>query len=317
MRLNTIRTFIIVLLVPGTLLGLGCDSIPTRNGSSRLFPPNPGSGSAGSATSRAPDYSDPGGPLTGTFSASPIPAPASIAKTYQQDVASPANAPASAAQAETSSPFSQPTLWDSASTSFDKQDPLVSFPDLPTTTAGTPGPIMAAQSAATFSPYTTFAPAGIVRGGQSAPALQATTLDGQSFSLSQYLGKVVVLDFWKTTCGPCLRAIPKVSALRSAYPEAQVAIIGINCDESISALQAYSRRQPHPWPQIHSGSQRANPLSLYGVSLLPTFVVIDQTGRIQYKGNDVSSASSKTAELVSNPSISPGPGGGSVIAYVR
>lgn len=80
-------------------------------------------------------------------------------------------------------------------------------------------------------------------------------------------------------------------------------ILGMNTDETQAEAESFLRTHPHHWPNVHVLSQRTNVLSPYGVQLLPTFVVIDQVGNIQYRGNDVNQAASKVSELVANPSI--------------
>jgi thiol-disulfide isomerase/thioredoxin len=160
----------------------------------------------------------------------------------------------------------------------------------------------------TYAPpvVTTSAPSaqpGLARGGNPAPTVTAKTMDGGSFDLSQQIGKVTLLDFWKTTCGPCLRAIPTVKTLRGQYGPHQLTVIGINCDERLRTASSYVKSNPHPWPQVHAYSQSPNPIRSYGVSTLPVFVVIDQIGNIQYKGNNITTAVAKVAELAQTPSI--------------
>lgn len=160
----------------------------------------------------------------------------------------------------------------------------------------------------TYTPpiVTTSAPGaqpGMVRGGNSAPGVAVKTMDGGSFDLSQQMGKVTLLDFWKTTCGPCLRAMPQVETLRNQYGPHQLTVIGINCDERLRTATSFVKSNPHPWPQVHAYSQSPNPIRSYGVSALPVFVVIDQIGNIQYKGNNIATAVAKVAELVQTPSI--------------
>jgi thiol-disulfide isomerase/thioredoxin len=156
--------------------------------------------------------------------------------------------------------------------------------------------------AASAPPQATSVP-GTVRGGQPAPTFAVTTLDGGSFDLSSQKGKVVVLDFWRKTCGPCLKAMPRLAEVRSSFPEGKLTILGMNTDETQAEAEGFLRTHPHHWPNVHVLSQRTNLLSPYGVRLLPTFVVIDQVGNIQYRGNDVNQAASKVSELVANPSI--------------
>jgi thiol-disulfide isomerase/thioredoxin len=158
------------------------------------------------------------------------------------------------------------------------------------------------QVAASTPPPATSVP-GTVRGGQPAPTFAVTTLDGSSFDLSSQKGKVVVLDFWRKTCTPCLKAMPRLAEIRSSFPEGKLMILGMNTDETKAEAESFLRTHPHHWPNVHVLSQRTNVLSPYGIRLLPTFVVIDQVGTIQYRGNDVNQAASKVSELVANPSI--------------
>lgn len=175
------------------------------------------------------------------------------------------------------------------------------FPELGATS---PSQSIASQTPATAQQPSQVASApGTVRGGQAAPAFIVTTLDGSSFDLSSHKGKVVVLDFWRKTCGPCLKAMPQLAQIRSSYPETQLTILGMNTDETRNEAESFLRSHPHHWPNVHVLSQRTNVLNPYGVRLLPTFVVIDQVGNIQYRGNDVNQAGAKVAELVATPSI--------------
>jgi thiol-disulfide isomerase/thioredoxin len=144
---------------------------------------------------------------------------------------------------------------------------------------------------------------GVVRSGKPAPLFTVNTMDGTSFDLSSYKGKVVVLDFWRRTCGPCVKAMPKLAELRNTYPEEKLVVLGLNSDETRNEAESFLRQHPHKWRNVHCLSQRSNPLATYGVRLLPTFVVIDQVGNIQYQGHEIGVASSKVSELVSNPSI--------------
>lgn len=144
---------------------------------------------------------------------------------------------------------------------------------------------------------------GVFRGGTPAPRIAATTFDGQMFDSAAHLGKVVLVDFWFRECGPCIRALPKVDALRQAYSKDQLSIVAVNHDRQKSTAVAYLQRNPHDWPQIYDRELPNSLVKAYGVTLFPTFVVIDQMGNIQYKGSSIDAASSKVAELVRVPSI--------------
>lgn len=142
-----------------------------------------------------------------------------------------------------------------------------------------------------------------MRGGQPAPVFSAVTLDGSSFDLVSNRGRVVVLDFWRRTCGPCLKAMPKLASIRQSYGEDKLVILGLNTDERRVEAETFLRQHPHNWHNVHVLSQKTNLLNPYMIRLLPTFVVIDQVGNIQYRGGDINQVSSKVAELIANPSL--------------
>ncbi|MCA9411516.1 MAG: TlpA family protein disulfide reductase [Candidatus Omnitrophica bacterium] len=155
---------------------------------------------------------------------------------------------------------------------------------------------------------------GVFRGGPNAPRIYAQTLEGGTFDSAQHLGKVVLVDFWFSTCGPCLRAMPHVDKLRKTYSEDQLAIVAVNHDKSKSAATAFLRRNSHDWPQIFDRGLKSSLVKAYGVKLFPTFVVIDQMGNVQYQGTIVQTAAAKVTELIEKPSISENAAGVGVVA---
>jgi len=156
---------------------------------------------------------------------------------------------------------------------------------------------------------------GTVRGGTPAPTFTAKTLTGKPFNLASQQGKVVLLDFWGTRCGPCIKAMPTVERIKDSYGPHQLTVVGMNLDETKSSVQSFLRRNHHGWENIHVGSQFGQRIqSKYGVQRIPTFVVIDQVGNIQYKGKDIRIAKSKVDELVTTPSL---PAGGGMMVSQR
>jgi len=144
---------------------------------------------------------------------------------------------------------------------------------------------------------------GVFRGGNAAPRVYGKTFDGQVFDSAQHRGKVVLVDFWFRECGPCVRALPQVDKLRSAYSKDQLTIVAVNNDRRKSTATAFLQRNPHDWPQIYDKEQRTSLVDAYGVKLFPTFVVIDQLGNVQYQGSSITTASAKVDELIRTPSI--------------
>jgi thiol-disulfide isomerase/thioredoxin len=110
--------------------------------------------------------------------------------------------------------------------------------------------------------------------------LEASDLDGRRWSLDEFRGRVVLLDFWATWCAPCLADIPKLQALRARYPRHEFEIVGISLDAtSRRALTSFLNRNRIDWPQIHQprgyGSEIAR---LFRIEQLPVTVVLDRNG---------------------------------------
>ncbi|MDR1591621.1 MAG: AhpC/TSA family protein [Prevotellaceae bacterium] len=109
------------------------------------------------------------------------------------------------------------------------------------------------------------------------------TLDGKKVSLSQFVGrgKVVLLDFWASWCGPCRRAIPEMKALNSRYPADKFAIIGISLDSDKSAWANTTAREGVIWQQFSNLQGWQEPAAAaYGVRGIPCTILIDRQGTI-------------------------------------
>lgn len=116
-----------------------------------------------------------------------------------------------------------------------------------------------------------------------APAFQLPSVNGRSVSLSDFRGKVVILDFWATWCPPCRREIPDFIALQSQYQSKGLQIVGVALDEPekvIGFAQSYGMNYP-----VLFGND--NVAMLYGgISGIPTTFIIDRQGKIvgRYEG---------------------------------
>src|SRR5258708_34645001 len=105
-----------------------------------------------------------------------------------------------------------------------------------------------------------------------------TVADGSPIQLSKYKGKVVLLDFWATWCGPCVAAIPHEKQLAARFGGRPFALIGISIDESLETLRKFVANKGLPWPNIFDDGKRI--ARQWQIEAVPTFVLIDADGFI-------------------------------------
>lgn len=139
-------------------------------------------------------------------------------------------------------------------------------------------------------------------GERLALPFKVTSSAGEELSLDKFKGKVVLLDFWASWCGPCREDMPYVRSIWKKYNEENFVIIGINLDSNRNAFENYMKQEEITWPQYYDGRGWNNQISrLYGVSGIPHTVLIDQDGIIRAIGLRGGSLSSKIGELLKKP----------------
>lgn len=118
--------------------------------------------------------------------------------------------------------------------------------------------------------------------------LKFTALDGREVDLKNYRGKVVLLDFWATWCGPCVAALP---TLKKTYEELQkggLEVIGISFDKDRAKLEAFVKEKEISWPQYFDGKYWDNAIGRkYGIASIPTMWLIDKKGLLRDAHADV------------------------------
>ena len=114
--------------------------------------------------------------------------------------------------------------------------------------------------------------------------ITGTLLSGAPFDAKSLTGKVVLVDFWATWCGPCVAEIPNVLAAYEKYHAKGFEVVGISLDEDRETLQKFVTEQKIPWPILYekpAGEGWRHPLStFYGISGIPTVILIGRDGNV-------------------------------------
>ena len=120
-----------------------------------------------------------------------------------------------------------------------------------------------------------------VRDPDSAPDLKVKDLDGRELTLQTYKGRVVLLNFWATWCGPCRAEIPSLIRIQEAYKD-RLQIIGMDVDDNdAERLRAFVKDKGINYPVAMTSVPVR--LAYGGISALPTLFVINQEGKMVQK----------------------------------
>jgi thiol-disulfide isomerase/thioredoxin len=115
-----------------------------------------------------------------------------------------------------------------------------------------------------------------------APDFALKNVEGKTVNLSDYKGKVVIIDFWATWCGPCRRGIPDLIDLQKKYKD-EIAVIGISLDRdnTIAAVPDFVNKMGINYPIVYFNDQVINDYG--GINAIPTTFIIDKEGNIVKK----------------------------------
>ncbi len=115
--------------------------------------------------------------------------------------------------------------------------------------------------------------------GKEAPAFTLDALAGGTVSLSDFRGKVVLVDFWASWCLPCRRLMPRIAALKAAYPEIEVVAISVdaNRDKAIT----FQRSVEPSLRTAHDGKHKV--ADAYGVERMPSSFLVDRDGKLRFR----------------------------------
>jgi len=115
------------------------------------------------------------------------------------------------------------------------------------------------------------------------PTLEFASLSGDQVKLTNLKGKVVLIDFWATWCGPCRRVMPDLVETYKEYHDQGFEIIGISLDKDQSQLEKYMQDMGITWQQYYDGLGWSNKIAKrFGVRGIPHIVLLDKNGAVHF-----------------------------------
>ena len=124
-----------------------------------------------------------------------------------------------------------------------------------------------------------------------APNFSAKTIEGKTVSLKESLGKVTIIDFWASWCGPCRAENPNVVALYNELHSKGLNIIGVSLDEDATKWKNAIAKDKLTWTQVSNLKGWKDPIALtYKVEEIPSTFILDAKGNIvarNLRGDDL------------------------------
>src|SRR5262249_30516641 len=114
-----------------------------------------------------------------------------------------------------------------------------------------------------------------------APAFSLTTLQGQSMSLKDLGGRIVVIDFWATWCPPCRESVPELKEVVRKNPSDKLVLISVSADDYEQAWRNFIARKNMDWPQYRDSNKKIR--ESFHVNAFPTYLVIDGDGMVRQR----------------------------------
>ena len=125
-----------------------------------------------------------------------------------------------------------------------------------------------------------FATGSVVATQGAAPAFSLQTRDGQTLSLEDFRGEVVMINFWATWCGPCRQEMPLLDALYARYQRVGFNLLGVNIDDDSRRAMQMIEELGVSFPVLFDARKEVS--ELYEVNAMPVTVIVDREGNVRY-----------------------------------
>lgn len=132
--------------------------------------------------------------------------------------------------------------------------------------------------------------------GKPAPELKGKDWEGKQIDLKEYRGKVLLIDFWATNCGPCLQEMPNVLQCYTKFNPQGFEVLAVSFDEVKEQAESLIKRAKIPWRQAMNETESGELSTPYYVPTIPAMYLVDQEGNIAFvdlRGEDLRKAVEK------------------------
>ncbi|MGH8185613.1 MAG: TlpA family protein disulfide reductase [Steroidobacteraceae bacterium] len=113
-----------------------------------------------------------------------------------------------------------------------------------------------------------------------APSFSLPSRAGDTVSLDQLKGKVVMLNFWASWCGPCRQEMPLLDQMHKRYSSLGFTLIGVNVEANTKDAERWLQQTPVSFPVLFDRDSKVS--KAYDVSAMPSTVFIDRKGNLRY-----------------------------------
>jgi thiol-disulfide isomerase/thioredoxin len=123
-------------------------------------------------------------------------------------------------------------------------------------------------------------PALALDDGARAPEIGLKDIDGDVIRMADLRGKVVLVDFWATWCGPCREELPFLEELQDRHEDEGFVVVGVNVDRDRRNMESFVRRLGLSFPNVYDGEHAV--AGRYGPSSMPTSYLVDRQGVVRH-----------------------------------